>query len=259
MANKTKYGDKLITYAQNAEDIKLYGYFWNLDKPGFYVDVGANDAVHDSVTKFFYLRGWRGINIEPQKHLIDVLNRDRPKDININTGISDKPGKLKFRQYDSDGLSTFSTNLHKSYEKGHESAAIKFNETELNLVTLESIFAKHWPKSGAKFLKVDVEGFEYNVLKGNNWKKYRPWVICIESTGEDKRWQKILEKEGYIKHLFDGLNDYYVAKEHYELIPKYHATVSSAIIRYDIAFLPNMKYAQKLRDVKNKVVKGKLE
>lgn len=250
-----QYGDKLISYAQNAEDIKLFGYFWNLEKPGFYVDIGANHAIHDSVTKFFYLRGWTGINIEPQEHLISILNKDRPKDINVNIGISDKPGKLKFRQYDSDGLSTFSTNLHESYERGHEQAAVMYKETELSLATLKSVLDKYLPKTDINFLKVDIEGFEYNALKGNDWKKYRPWVVCVESTGDDKRWQTILEKANYIKHLHDGLNDYYVAVEHKELIVDYRAIVSSAVIRYDVAFLPNMKYIQKLRDVKNKVVK----
>jgi FkbM family methyltransferase len=183
------------------------------------------------------------------------LNKERPKDINICTGISDKPGKLKFRQYDSNGLSTFSSILHTSYESGYNETAVSYKESELNLVTLKSILDKNAAKKEINFLKVDVEGFEYNVLKGNDWKKYRPWVICIESTGADKRWQKLLAQEGYIKHLYDGLNDYYVAKEHSDLIENYHAIVSSAVIRYDVAFLPNMKYSQKLRDVKNKVVR----
>jgi hypothetical protein len=102
---------------------------------------------------------------------------------------------------------------------------------------------------------VDVEGFEYNVINSNDWKKYRPWVICVESTGADKRWQKILEKAKYTKHIYDGLNDYYVANEHSDLIQNYHAFVASEVIRYDVAGLPNMKYSQSLRDVKNKVFK----
>ncbi|MHB8276898.1 MAG: hypothetical protein ACYDIA_04500 [Candidatus Humimicrobiaceae bacterium] len=44
---------------------------WFLDKfsgykrKGFYVDIGANDPHMFSNTKRFYLRGWTGINIEP--------------------------------------------------------------------------------------------------------------------------------------------------------------------------------------------------
>ena len=53
-----------ISYAQNFEDVILWRAFKNLQN-GFYVDVGANDPINDSVTQAFYEKGWRGINIEP--------------------------------------------------------------------------------------------------------------------------------------------------------------------------------------------------
>ena len=252
-----KFGHKLVSYAQNTEDIKLFGYFWNMEQPGFYVDIGANHATHDSVTKFFYVRGWSGINIEPQKHLIKLLKAERPRDKNICTGISDKPGKLRFRQYESNGLSTFSTNLHASYETGYEQVAVRYEESELKLVTLQSILRKYAANKAINFLKVDVEGFEYNVIKSNDWKMFRPWVICVESTGADKRWQAILEKAGYIRHIYDGLNDYYVASEHENLIQNYRAFVASEVIRYDVANLPNMKFTQGLRDLKHGIAARK--
>lgn len=53
-----------ISYAQNYEDVMLHRALKGVEK-GFYIDVGANDPVQYSVTKAFYERGWRGINIEP--------------------------------------------------------------------------------------------------------------------------------------------------------------------------------------------------
>jgi peptide methionine sulfoxide reductase MsrB len=55
---------KLITYAQNQEDIMLHRALRDVQK-GFFIDVGAQHPVVDSVTKFFYDQGWRGINIDP--------------------------------------------------------------------------------------------------------------------------------------------------------------------------------------------------
>jgi hypothetical protein len=55
----------LVSYAQNREDILLRAFF-DPKEVGFYVDVGAYDPDDDSVTRLFYDRGWRGINIEPQ-------------------------------------------------------------------------------------------------------------------------------------------------------------------------------------------------
>ena len=53
-----------ISYAQNYEDVTLYRALRGVAR-GFYIDVGANDPINDSVTCAFYQRGWRGINLEP--------------------------------------------------------------------------------------------------------------------------------------------------------------------------------------------------
>jgi len=54
----------MVSYAQDAEDVMLQRAFPR-DYRGFYIDAGASDPVQFSVTKHFYDRGWRGINIEP--------------------------------------------------------------------------------------------------------------------------------------------------------------------------------------------------
>jgi hypothetical protein len=62
-----------ISYAQNYEDVMLWRALKHVQH-GFYIDVGANDPTDDSVTKAFYVRGWRGINVEPLKlHHQDLL------------------------------------------------------------------------------------------------------------------------------------------------------------------------------------------
>lgn len=53
-----------ISYAQNFEDVRLWRALKQFEH-GFYIDVGANDPSHDSVTKAFYDHGWHGINVEP--------------------------------------------------------------------------------------------------------------------------------------------------------------------------------------------------
>ena len=53
---------KGVSYAQEYEDIILFRYLHTVAK-GFYIDVGCNDPEEISVTRFFYDRGWNGINI----------------------------------------------------------------------------------------------------------------------------------------------------------------------------------------------------
>lgn len=196
-----------ITYAQNREDILLAAFFSDKEI-GFYVDVGAEDPTELSVTKIFYDRGWRGINVEPINRKYEQFVAERPRDINVNLGIADKSGKQKFREYEGTGYSTFSTPIKEEHRKDPERLAKKHTDYEVEAITLKELFTKHNVRS-VQFLKVDVEGFEYEVLAGNDWKIYRPEVICIEANHVKKDWRPLLAKNNYSFVFFDGLNEYY--------------------------------------------------
>lgn len=202
--------DKVISYAQNREDIILAAFFPKKHK-GFYIDVGAHDPDDDTVTKYFYEKGWRGINIEPNKRLFGKLEIRRGRDINLNLGVADKDGELKFREYvDGDGLSTFSPDVRQEYAKKPSQYTAKYADHLVKVTTLEKIIAKHAPTQTIDFLKVDVEGFEYEVLESNNWTKYRPRVLCIESNHIKHDWRPHLQSNEYALVFNDGFNDYYV-------------------------------------------------
>ena len=207
-----------VTYAQNREDLILDAFFPEV-KEGFYVDIGANDPIVDSVTKRFYDSGWRGINIEPQKKFFDLLNLERPEDTNLCIGVAEKEGELEFREYVGHGLSTFSKGMKKKY-LSDKSDILKYHDYKVPVKTLRQVFKEH--KVGhIHFMKVDVEGFEYEVLEGNDWKKYRPEIICIESNHIEKDWRPMLLQNGYKKAFFDGLNDYYLREESKDLENKF--------------------------------------
>ena len=64
------------------------------------------------MTKLFYERGWRGINIEPSPDVYEVLAADRPRDLNLNVGIGSKKEMLTFFEVPScHGWSTFRREL----------------------------------------------------------------------------------------------------------------------------------------------------
>ena len=197
-----------ISYAQNREDIILSGFF-SKNLKGFYVDVGAANPVIDSVTKYFYDRGWRGINIEPIGHIHKALKAQRPRDINLNIGISNTKDTIKFREYAADGFSTFAQGVQKDYEKDPNQFTEKYMDYKVDVLPLREVF-KQQKVTTINFMKVDVEGFEYEVLEGNDWSKYRPQVICIEANHVKRDWKKTLKDNGYRIDFFDGLNEYYV-------------------------------------------------
>ncbi len=88
-------------------------------------------------------------------------------------------------------------------------------------------------------MKVDVEGMEHEVLRGNDWKKYRPELICIESNHIKVNWHKLLDTVGYKKFFNDGLNDYY-AEERSKLVEQF-TFPESVFMKYPkiVPFIPH--------------------
>ena len=72
----------MVSHAQNFEDVMLARALKNTQQ-GFYVDVGAWDPNVETVTRYFYERGWRGINVEPALTYYEMLQTCRPRDINL--------------------------------------------------------------------------------------------------------------------------------------------------------------------------------
>ena len=219
------FGSGPTYYSQFYEDYIL-GYVFKDQKSGFYVDVGANDPDVNSVTKYFYLAGWRGINIEPIPELVEKLNKSRPEDTNKGVAISDRPGELTFYKGRVSGLSTLSPKIAASHQaRGHVFTKIKIPVTTLNAVLDEH--AKDKPE--ITFLNVDVEGFEKQVFSGIDFKRYHPRVIMAESTAPlsevatHQLWESILIENGYIVAADDGLNRYYVHSSEESLLPKFIA------------------------------------
>ncbi len=195
-----------ITYAQYNEDIILSALLYDVKK-GFYVDIGANYPVIDSVTKSFYEKGWHGINIEPLEELYAQLKSQRSRDINLNIGIGSKnEEKIFYENVVESGHSSFLK--QKSLEGGKQLSTKK-----ISIQTLEKVLDEYVKDIKINFMKIDVEGFEYEVIKGNNWRKNRPEIICIEANHIIKDWRSILKKYDYKLFIMDGLNEYYIARE----------------------------------------------
>ena len=218
------FGNGPTYYSQYYEDYIL-GYVFKDYEHGFYVDVGANDPDDSSVTKYFYLAGWRGINIEPIPELVEKLNKSRPEDTNKGVAISDRPGELPFyKGVKNSGLSTLDPRIAASHRaKGYE-----FTTIMIPVTTLTAVLDEHAKsRSEITFLNVDVEGFEKPVLSSIDFKRYRPRVIMAESTTPlteaptYQAWEPILLDNGYIFAMSDGLNRYYVHKSDEQLLPRF--------------------------------------
>lgn len=211
----------MTSYAQNHEDVLLARLFPR-GLTGFYVDVGANDPLHNSITKYFYDLGWRGINVEPARDPFERLAAARERDVNLNVGVSNEPGTLTFFEFPPEvvSASTFSA----EQAQWHRDNGIPSVERTVDVTTLAAIFDEH-VDGPVDFLSVDVEGHERQVLEGADWSRWRPRVVIVEATQPattiptHEEWEHILLDAGYAFGNFDGLNRYYVRDEDADLLP----------------------------------------
>lgn len=208
---------RFISYAQNYEDVMLARALRGVEK-GFYIDVGAQDPVNDSVTKSLYERGWHGINVEPVTHWFERLVVDRPRDRNLQLAVSDGPGTLHLFEVVDSGLSTTDPGFAERHGRdGHQ-----IRESDIACVTLDNICEVHGVNE-VHFLKIDCEGAEEAALRGLSLKSVRPWIILLEATEPNSQepayqsWEPLLTGRGYHFVYEDGLNRFYVADEHDEL------------------------------------------
>jgi len=212
-----------ISYAQNFEDVMLWRALKHVPN-GFYIDVGANDPEIDSVTLAFYQRGWRGLNIEPMRQYHQRLLAQRPEDINLPVAVSDRAGQMHFYDVPDTGLSTFDPAIAQM----HAAAGKTVHQHEVAVTPLAALCAAHAPPD-IHFLKIDVEGLEKAVLLGMDFGKWRPWILLIEATRPQSQetshdeWEPLVLQAGYRLAYFDGLNLYYVADEHPELLDAFKA------------------------------------
>lgn len=207
----------IVSYAQNFEDVMLWRALGHVSN-GFYIDVGAQHPVVDSVSKAFYEHGWRGIHVEATPTYSALLRQDRPDETVIQAAVNDVHGAITFYEIPETGISTGDADI----AEGHKARGFDVHKITVPCITLADVFAQagqrdiHW-------LKVDVEGMEPQVLAGWGNSTAQPWVVVVESTlpltqrETHLAWENFLLERGYQAIYFDGLNRFYISPGHPEL------------------------------------------
>jgi FkbM family methyltransferase len=200
----------MYSFSQNFEDVYIYRAFRDVAE-GFYIDVGAFDPVVDSVTKLFYDLGWSGINIEPGPLFPNFESRTR--DINLPYAISSKEGEILFHYNAADPGTSTTVPSRQSVE------TTSIQSYKVTSMTLEAVVRAHAPDRHIHFIKLDIEGAEWEVLRSTDWNSVRPELLIAESslpytnTRRDDGWADHMKSFGYDEIFFDGINTYYLREE----------------------------------------------
>lgn len=155
---------KAINHHKKLEEklfpIRVQFYNQIINKADLVFDVGAN--VGNRVEAFLACEG-NVIAIEPQPNCVEMLIQKFGNSIIIeNVGLSDKEGNLEMKIASDSTISTFNTEyISKTKER------FKYSKWEgtinVKITTLDKLIEKY---GIPMFCKIDVEGFELQVLKG---------------------------------------------------------------------------------------------
>ncbi len=207
--------------------------------------VGANDGItHDPIHKFIKRDNWNGVLLEPQKQVYDEYLRHIYKKnkgiVTLNAAVGFEDGEYNLYKVGftderwATGLASFDKSvLESSFENGYvqeqaKKHGIEVPEAPEDQISVEKI-ASLSPKTILRtynidiihLLQIDVEGFDFEVIKMFDVAKTKPGMIIFESSHlseEDyKDCLQHLESNGYITKK-RGRNSVALGEQHQELL-----------------------------------------
>jgi FkbM family methyltransferase len=108
-----------------------------------------------------------------------LFKKIRPKDINLELGVAQVPEVINYYMFNEPALNGFSKELTEERINKSNSYWVS-GVIEVDVFPLSDILSTHLGEREIDFLSVDVEGLDLEVLKSNNWSKYRPKYVLAE-------------------------------------------------------------------------------
>ena len=123
----------------------------------------------------------------------------RPRDINLEIAIGSEVATKEFYIFKEIALNTFDKKLAQE-----RSLTEPIKQTlKIEVIPLGEILQKHCSQNQKiDFLSIDVEGLDFEILRTNDWGKFRPQLLCVEIYA--KNINEVLAHEIYIYLVASG-------------------------------------------------------
>lgn len=169
-----KYTKK--SYSISNVDLILERIFSKI-KNGVYIDIGCNHPIKYNNTYLLHKKGWKGINIDLDIESIKEFKKFRPHDTNICAVVSAKDGKKKniYIYHSRSAINTVSKKLVDKRSTKPKQIVERVTRSLNNIIENTSFNNKK-----LNLLSIDIENYEYQVLKSFNFNKYKPDVVVAE-------------------------------------------------------------------------------
>lgn len=169
------------SYSQTGEDVIIEYLFDSLKiSHPTYLEIGTNQPKLCNNTYGLYKKGCRGVCVEPDIEMIEIIKRQRPNDTILNIGIGvTEQSKADFYLFPGlmNGWSTFSKEEAdtRKIDSGLDYRIIPV--TLKNINTIMRDYFNPYPN----FISLDVEGLDLAILKSIDFEIFKPEVVCVET------------------------------------------------------------------------------
>lgn len=179
------------TYSEKLQDLWVVTSVRPGKRDGFYVDIGSADGVKDSNTKLMDQMGWKGICVDP----FPTNMSSRTCQVFRQPVFSVSGKKVSFKN------AGFAGGITETLGVTAAEAAVQQSEVvEFTTATLDELLDKAHAPNHIDYMSLDVEGAEYEALRGLSLDKYQVEAFTIEHNNEHPKREMIrdlLQSKGY--------------------------------------------------------------
>lgn len=182
----------------------------NFKENGYFIECGAGDGVHLSNTLLLEKEyGWTGILVEPNKRFHENIRRMRKAPLEEKLLGSRSGDVVQFKEFYIGELSGVTNVLKESREPVKD-------EYSVESINLNDLLIMHEAPREIDYFSLDVEGYEYEILKDFDFSKYIFRTLSVEHNFLDTRdlILSLLNQNGYyrIHENLSGFDDFYIHK-----------------------------------------------
>ena len=172
-------------YSQAGQDKIIKNHFFQNNKNGFFIEIGAYDGIIGSnCCHFEKFLNWEGIAIEASKIQYDKLKNNR-KCKTVNKAISNKIKDVEFVEV-IEGLTQMSGINNENNTAIEIINNNKNSKTKISKITTTTFEEEIKSNLEIDYLSIDIEGEELDLLKSIDFNKYTIKVISVENNVPDK-------------------------------------------------------------------------
>ncbi len=176
-------------FGQWAEDVLVRKLFPKNKKSGVYLDISSYHPFTHSNTAYFWMKGWRGYNVDANPNTIQLFNKVRSDDVNIwsaivpnadyENGVREVALLLPSKSDATNGVAATGT---VSRSVGNERG---FSQSKhVPALSVRELMASN-KIANIDYLNVDIEGYDEIILNEIDFSILNPQVVTVEDYSTD--------------------------------------------------------------------------